>query len=166
MPTPLLDASPNVLLMESLRAGNAPGANHCRSTVNVFEQLWALHWGQPAQDHVPSMADTKKMQRWWLGQMALTYKMDDFPLSGLIRQTVVRACLGGAPADYLQALVPAWNNYVDALQAMARLSPNDAQVFKAYYPVTTPLYVSYDLDPGSYVGIQKRWLVAREMPGI
>lgn len=133
---------------------------------NVFEQLWLFHWEPPASRQDLSMAETKRMQRWWLGQIALTYKMDDLPLSGLIRQTVVRACLDDAPADYLQELVPVWNNYVDALQAMARLSPNDAQVFKAYYPVTTPLYVSYDLDPGSYVGIERRWAIAREMPRV
>lgn len=130
---------------------------------NVFEMLWTRHWANPAASRGAD-ASTKALQRWWLGQLALTYKMDDLPLSGLIRQTVVAACLGNTNASTLQALVPAWNNYIDVLHAMSRLSTNDAQVFKPYYPVTTPLYVSYDQNPESYVGIEDRWKIARNPP--
>lgn len=130
---------------------------------NVFEQLWRRHWSNPRAS-IGADAATKSMQRWWLGQLALTFKMDDLPLSGLVRHHISTACLSNSSHDVLASLVPVWNNYIDALEALNRLSANDAQVFKAYYPVTTPMYVSYDHDPSSYMDVAGRWSLVRNLP--
>ena len=136
--------------------------NDAQLVDNVFEQLWARHWetAEPAYGD-KAQPEQRRLQRWWLGQLALTFKMDDMALSACVRKAIVDACLGGASSAELEALIPLWDNYIDALEALSRISSNDAAIFKVHYPVTPPLYVSYDLDAKSYVGIPAMWAKAR-----
>ena len=61
-----------------------------------------------------------------------------------------------------QSLDALWSNYVSALEGMHRLSTNDAELFKQYYPVVAPMYVSYDQDASSYQGIEAIWAAFSE----
>lgn len=131
----------------------------------VFRLLWERHWESPPAAGEDFGTPAQRMaQRWWLGQLALTFKLDDMPLSGCARQTVADACLRGASAEELAALRPLWSNYIDAAEALSRISANDAAIFKVHYPITPPLYVSYDLDSQSYMGISAMWAGARNAP--
>jgi hypothetical protein len=130
----------------------------------VFDWMWSIHWGTPPAALDGSVEPgARRMQRWWLGQLALTLQMDDLPLSGIVREKIVAACLGRPTAQELRALVPAWNSYVDALAGLSRLSGNDAAIFKTHYPIVPPLYVSYDRGTETYKGIAATWAAARSL---
>lgn len=132
-----------------------------RSLVDgLFEALWARHWVAGSEYDQAIDPEVRALQRWFCGQLALTYKMDDLPLSRCVRESVEAACLGG-DLDSIRAQIPLWENYVDALEALSRLSGNDAALFKDYYPIVPPMYVSYDRPKESYSGIAARWVEAR-----
>jgi len=133
----------------------------------VFDRLWSIHWadGDASQGRAldPSIEpETRRLQRCWLGQIALTHKMDDLPLSRVVREAIVRACFEAPTTAKLAALIPLWDNYVDALEGLSRISGNDNSIFKTYYPVVPPLYVSYDMGRDAYQGIAAMWAQARE----
>lgn len=128
----------------------------------VFERLWSLRWVKPSELYQGGVgASGRRLQRWWLGQLALTYKMEDVPLSGCVRQSLVRACLESPTEEGLREPLALWESYVDALGGLARVSSNDTSIFKAYYPIVPPLYLSYDLEPGAYRGVAAMWSAAR-----
>lgn len=131
----------------------------------VFGRLWARHWESPEALYPDARADaeTRRLQRWWLGQLSLTYAMDDLPLSGCVRQAIVSACLEAPSAQRLSELTPLWESYVDALIGLCRVSGNDAALCKGCYPAVPPLYVSYDQDKESYRGVEETWGLVREL---
>ena len=129
----------------------------------VFDRLWSIHWGErrAERDGPEATARSRRLRRWWLGQLSLTFLMDDLPMSGAVRQIISGACLRQAAQDELAALIPLWENYVDALVGLSRLSSNDAEIFKAHVPIVPPFYVSYDLDQSCYAGVAATWAKAR-----
>ena len=139
---------------------------------NLFDALWDRHWkggemdGGTAQvpagaGDCPEMPQARARQRWLCGQLALAYRMWDLPVSRAVAKQIESACLGGDP-EAIGECVELWENYVDALEGLNRLSVNDAALFKAYYPIVPPLYVSYDRDKATYGGIAAMWEQARQ----
>lgn len=124
----------------------------------VFDMFWNKHFGESA--HVrgerPEDAAKHRLIRKWLGQSALCDKMQDLPLSilvaGHLEQTMIQGDL-----QALESVEALWLNYVSSLEGMHRLSANDAELFKQYYPVVSPMYVSYDQDASTYQGIDAIW---------
>lgn len=131
----------------------------------VFEELWEKSWERPDGVYADEAItpETRRLQRWWLGQLALTYAMDDLPLSGCVRETIVSACLEAPNEERLASLIPLWDSYVDALIGLCRLSSNDEASAKKCHPVTPPLYVSYDQEKGSYRGVKAMWADIRSV---
>jgi hypothetical protein len=157
-------AFPDLHLTTTAKYVNAWSTDDAQLVDNIFETLWNIHWSTDSLVSTTRTPETRKMLRWWLGQLSLTYTMDDLPLSACVRQHVVSTCLNpGSTAIELNDLISLWHNYIDALEGLSRLSPNDCTVAKKFQPVVPPFYVSYDQDPSTYQGIANAWANAREL---
>lgn len=138
----------------------------------VFDLLWARQWEAPQLIYTSeTLPETRRLQRWWLGQLSLTYHMNDLPLSKCVRDAIVSTCLATdlapeAHAQALQNLIPLWDNYIDALEGLSRLSSHDMTLAKSYYPIVPPMYVSYDQDRSTYQGIATRWHQHKNPPAV
>lgn len=140
-----------------LPALDGPGGD-AELVERVFDAFWDRHQSpnSPGFNADPSNAHAHRLIRKWLGQSALCDKMADLPLSGLVCEHIEKSIASG-DSKALESIQSLWDNYLCALEGLCRLSPNDAELFKAYYPVVSPMYVSYDLDPSAYKGIQATW---------
>jgi hypothetical protein len=134
----------------------------------VFGLMWDIHWGCGREERAgPSASpEARRLRRWWLGQLSLTFLMDDLPLSRTVRDIIAGSCLRQDEGQELVALIPLWENYVDALGGLSRLSSNDVDIFKAHFPVAPPFYVSYDLDPSRYAGVAATWASVRSLDAL
>ena len=129
----------------------------------VFDLFWNKHFGESAhvRGALPEDAAKHRLIRKWLGQSALCDRMQDLPLSTLVASHMESVMLEGHLHAF-ESLDALWSNYVSALEGRHRLSTNDAELFKQYYPVVAPMYVSYDQDASSYQGIEAIWAAFSE----
>jgi hypothetical protein len=133
--------------------GNETGAFEEGLILGVLDLMWDKFFEKYQKPSIsPEKAETV---RWVLGQLALSYKMNDLPVSLWCREKILKDLEEANSQEDLNRVKQSWEHYVDTLRGLNRLSPNDWMLFKHYYPVVPPLYLSYDLDASNYMGIDK-----------